>query len=178
MFNRQAFNRGKFNAPVSQSYSLSGTSSMKMGTEPIKVSLHISAKLEVTNLVLNTELDQTTVLLMSGLANMAMTSKAVAIHDISIKSLESSMAMDTTSEPYISGEDVIDLKGIVLRPGDELVINTCDMTVTINGQNAVKFVTDDSSFFELLTGENNIIYSDSNTARNIIFDIIWKDRWI
>ena len=78
----------------------------------------------------------------------------------------------------ISGEQVMRFEGLVLKPGDELVINTCDMTVTLNGQNAMEFFSADSEFITLLNGENILEYNDESDERNISFDIIWKDRWL
>jgi hypothetical protein len=65
-----------------------------------------------------------------------------------------------------------------LRPGDELVINTCDLTVTLNGENAMEYFAADAEFITLLNGGNTIEYNDESGAREISFDIIWKDRWL
>ena len=86
--------------------------------------------------------------------------------------------MYTEANQVLAGESVITLEGITLKPGDELIINTCDMTVTINGQNAMEYFSNDSDFFTLLNGLNTLIYNDSNSSRNISFDVIWKDRWL
>ena len=67
---------------------------------------------------------------------------------------------------------------LVLCPGDELVINTCDLTVTLNGLNAMEYFAADSEFITLLNGKNIIEYNDESGTRNISFDIIWKDRWL
>jgi hypothetical protein len=52
------------------------------------------------------------------------------------------------------------------------------MTVSVNGQNMMKFVSDDSEFFSLLPGDNEIIYTDGVTTRKVSIDILWKDRWV
>ena len=69
-------------------------------------------------------------------------------------------------------------KGKNIRTCDELVIDTCEMTVSVNGQNMMKFVSNDSEFFSLLPGDNEIIYTDGVTTRKVSIDILWKDRWV
>lgn len=75
------------------------------------------------------------------------------------------------------GEEFIALENIVLRPGEELVINTCDLTATINGENAISSLTVGSDFFDFLAGENDVIISGGN-SRGMTVDVYWKDRWL
>jgi len=75
------------------------------------------------------------------------------------------------------GTKQIELQNIQLHIGDEIIINTDDMTVTINGQNAVSYLTDDSDFFKLKPGENFISINGSTGAVTDAY-IIWKDRWL
>jgi phage-related protein len=88
------------------------------------------------------------------------------------------MALRTAADQSIQGEAVIDLTGLVLAPGDELTINTEDMTVTLDGQNGMDYFSLDSEFFTLLSGLNTLVFTDGETTRTIAFDIIWKDRWL
>ena len=88
------------------------------------------------------------------------------------------MVMLTQATHQLSGEQMMRFEDLALRPGDELVINTCDLTVTLNGQNAMEYFAADSEFITLLNGENIIEYSDESGDRKISFDIIWKDRWL
>jgi len=88
------------------------------------------------------------------------------------------MVMQGTVIKSISGESFINLLGIVLKPGDELIINTTDMTITLNGENAMEYFSSDSDFFNLLTGSNEIVYNDANTSRTASVNATWKDRWL
>ena len=59
--------------------------------------------------------------------------------------------------------------------GDELIIDTEHMTVTLNGVNIVDRVSDSSVFFKLMSGVNDIIVEGGTTAD---IRILWKDRWL
>ena len=47
--------------------------------------------------------------------------------------------------------------------------------VTLNGANIIDRVSDDSAFFKLQPGENDIIVEGGTTAD---VKILWKDRWL
>lgn len=89
-----------------------------------------------------------------------------------------SMIMKATADHILSGEEIIALNGIVLRAGEELEIDTCNMTITINGVNAMKYLEDKSKFFELNQGLNEVIYTDQSTGRPKTIDVLYKDRWL
>lgn len=74
--------------------------------------------------------------------------------------------------------DYIDLKGIALMPGETLEIDTENMTVTINGKNAVQHWQLGSKFFELAPGENTFIYYDTGSSRKAALTVTWRDRWL
>ena len=57
----------------------------------------------------------------------------------------------------IYGIDIISLPDLVLKPGQELIIDTDNMTVTLDGQNAIHLLSDDSVFFFLAQGEDLVI---------------------
>lgn len=78
----------------------------------------------------------------------------------------------------LGAEKYIILENMALKPGDELIIDTCKMLITINGKNAMKYLTADSEFFNLLPGNNEIQYYDESIIRDIMVDITWKDRWL
>ena len=64
---------------------------------------------------------------------------------------------------------------LTLQPGDELIIDTEAMTVTLNGENAVAYVTDDSIFFKLAPGDSTLSFAGGEQAD---IRILWKDRWL
>lgn len=78
----------------------------------------------------------------------------------------------------VFGVDVLSLPQIVLRPGQELIIDTDNMTATIDGQNAIHLLSDDSVFFLLAQGEDIITYSDNSGSRHINIKVMYKDRWL
>lgn len=81
-----------------------------------------------------------------------------------------------SAEGLISyGTEVLELNGIGLQAGDVLMIDTDNMTITKNGENIVALVTDDSIFFKLNPGNNNLQFEGGSLAD---IKILWKDRWI
>ncbi|HHX12154.1 MAG TPA: hypothetical protein GX731_04975, partial [Clostridiales bacterium] len=88
------------------------------------------------------------------------------------------MVMGSSARQSLGGESLINLTNLGLKPNDTLIINTCDMTVTVNGQNAMSSFGDESEFISLLNGLNTMIYNDNAISRKISFDVIWKDRWL
>jgi len=68
--------------------------------------------------------------------------------------------------------------GFIFRPGDEMVIDTDNMTVEINGQNAMRWLDRESEFFLFNPGINEITVDTQ--APNSRFDMraLWKDAWL
>lgn len=177
MFNRQPYNRGKFNVSSAVSTSANGIGLMAINSNVVNSNKVISAN-GLTNLYMKDNVEGTNVKYNLGTTVLALNSFSDATKSFIALSDISSLVLGTEANQTLSGESVIDLEGIILRPGEELVINTMDMTVTINGQNAMEYFSNDSDFFNLLNGLNTLIYNDSNSSRNISFDVIWKDRWL
>lgn len=61
-------------------------------------------------------------------------------------------------------------------PGDRIEINSKMLTFTKNDQNALYMMQGD--FFDLNLGNNNIVYRDSATGRNILMRITYRDKFI
>ena len=70
----------------------------------------------------------------------------------------------------------IALPGLILRPNDEIVIDTDKLTVTHNQQNAMRFVSRDSEFFLFNPGPNELTLRMS--AGQAEMRILWKDAWL
>ena len=177
MFNRQPFNRGKFNTPIAQSIGNNGLALMLLGANSAQPSVIISTS-GFANLSLKQETDATVLRYSSGSSQIILNTQVEGTKVFIVEGGTSNIRMYTEANQVLAGESVISLEGITLKPGDELIINTCDMTVTINGQNAMEYFSNESEFFTLLNGINTLVYSDSNSNRKISFDIIWKDRWL
>ena len=75
------------------------------------------------------------------------------------------------------GSEAINLRGIVLLPGQTLSINTDTLTVEINGQNAIKFWQTGSTPI-MLSGSGELIYYDDNQERAAQMSLIFSDRWL
>ena len=76
------------------------------------------------------------------------------------------------------GLEFIRMPELVLKPGQELIIDTEDMTVTLDGVNAAHLVTIDSDFIQIAPGENILVYEDGILNRSVQIKIEWKPRWL
>lgn len=177
MFNRQPYNRGKFNVPSVTISSNNGIALLKLGAVPVSVQRTISASGQAS-LKLSGLSDGTIVRYAAGSCLFTLGSYADGTKVFIVEAEDATLVMLTQATQQLSGEQVMRFEDLVLRPGDELVINTCDLTVTLNGENAMEFFAADSEFITLLNGENTIEYNDESESREISFDIIWKDRWL
>lgn len=177
MFNRQPYNRGKFNAPLTVTSSNSGIALLKLGTIPVDVQRTISASGQAS-MKLSGLSDGAIVRYAAGSCLFTLGSFANGTKVFIVEAEDATLVMLTQAVHQLSGEHVMRFEDLVLCPGDELVINTCDLTVTLNGLNAMEYFAADSEFITLLNGKNIIEYNDESGTRNISFDIIWKDRWL
>lgn len=175
--NRQPYNRSGFNRAAESSQSASGIALMKMGAA---ASANRDIKMLATQAVLTLvgAADAINVKRNSGKIAMAMASNGNATLVLDVGSGLSQLVMVAFADSIVQGEAVINLPGLILAPGDEVVINTIDMTVTINGQNGMQYFSTDSDFFSLLNGANIIVYSDAAGSRKVSVDVLWKDRWL
>lgn len=71
--------------------------------------------------------------------------------------------------------DVIEFSG-QFRPGDRIIIDNEKLKFTLNGQNALHMMQGD--FFDLNTGENEIIYTDDQSGRTVRMRITFRDRYV
>ena len=107
------------------------------------------------------------------------TSKADFINRIAVHPEPASVITGSVAKSAeIYGIEYISLTNLVLKPGQELIIDTDDMTATIDGQNAIHLLSDDSVFFFLAQGEDIITYADNGTSRSINLKVMRKDRWL
>lgn len=176
--NRKPYNRSGFNRSSVVTTNATGFASLKLRADPVFANRTISAVAIPARLSLSGTAIATVVKSASGNAAMKVNALAMSTRALYALPGAATMALKAAAEQSVQGESVIDLQGLVLEPGDEMVINTEDMTVTINGQNAMDYFTMDSEFFALLNGENTIVYADENVSRTANLDIIWKDRWL
>lgn len=61
-------------------------------------------------------------------------------------------------------------------PGARIEIDSAEMTVTINGENALHLMEGD--FLELIRGVNTLTYSDKEAQRSVLTRITHKDKYL
>ena len=172
------FNRGKFNRKGDASTAVIASSLFEIGASIRQVNItHFAEPSDITfeitvsgNSTLRKYSD-----IQAGIVIDAKSGSIVKIFNIG--QLKSDIDFNSEAIGSNIGEEFIALEGIVLRPGEELVINTCDLTATINGENAISSLTVGSDFFDFLSGDNDVIISGEN-SRGMTVDVYWKDRWL
>lgn len=176
MFNRQPYNRGKYNVS-SGAVGNSGIGLMILATASVNAMRTINAS-GIASINMKSSTEGTNVKYDIGIANIIIEGQGEGTKVFIVNADIANMVITTEAKQTLAGESVITLENLDLKPGDEIIINTCDMTVTKNGQNAIEYFSSDSEFFNLLSGLNTLVYSDTNSNREISFDVIWKDRWL
>lgn len=81
----------------------------------------------------------------------------------------------TTTSPVIPAESVFVWSGS-WENGETIIIDLEAKTMTIDGTNVLHQVS--GEFFQLLVGENEIIYEDAESARTVAFTMTHRDRWV
>lgn len=71
--------------------------------------------------------------------------------------------------------DFIEFDG-EFKPGDRIVIDSNNLKFTLNGTNALHLMSGD--FFDLNIGINELIYTDTQTNRNILIRITYRDKFV
>jgi|GEM_PF-6638900 len=85
----------------------------------------------------------------------------------------------TTSEGFNTFRlEYISLPNLILKKGDELVINIENKTITLNGQNAMRYLTRESDFFLFNPSENTIEFKNDTKGGETDIRILWKDAWL
>ena len=74
--------------------------------------------------------------------------------------------------------DDLTLEGLSFGPGDELIIDTDNVTAELNGESVIRLWKAGSVPLRLAPGENVLIWTDDGIARQVSCTVVWKDRWI
>jgi hypothetical protein len=176
MFNRQPFNIGSFNTTASTtSLYVSGTAALAMTATTALAAIYKGKGSGFIELGATGKLANKIEMPAADPADIVMTSRGNLKH---IKKMtgQADMELLASSAGYLTLEGAeIQLSGLVLKPGDELIIDTDNMTITLNGINVLSYITDASSFFAILPGLNTLtVEAGTNTE----FKVLWKDRWL
>jgi hypothetical protein len=89
-----------------------------------------------------------------------------------------SLALTVKGAVTMLGYATIALPGLIVPPGGDLVIDTEQMTVTLNGDDVTRYFDAESEFFKLKPGENIVVFEDGAESRNVSIKILWKDLWL
>lgn len=178
-YNTGKFNIGKFNIKSNNNITLTANSEINYFTNVEDIL--IQKELEKVGATIDYEASATSILEIKlkeiAVSEINFDASAVATSIILIEDLNSEITFEAEGIGSLLGEEYIEIKGFVLRPGQEIEINTCDLTATINGENAIHLLTEDGDFFDFLPGENDIKI-DAVGAGSVSIDTYWKDRWL
>jgi len=200
MFNRQLFNRGRFSRPLNSANSIVFTGTVDLGVEAeaekINVTLAFNGHADITlelagqmnyavsfdgnaDLQLNTDGNLIRARNFEGHTDIAMTADGNLIrgrvfHGNALITLTLASTEGFNTFRY----EHVHLPGLLVRPGDELIIDMENMTVTLNGQNVMRFLHRNSEFFTLNPGNNEITYESTVTNGRVDMRVLWKDAWL
>lgn len=172
------FNVGKFNVKNSEVASVNGNSNLVLESNISKflidkympkaeTSIELDAKANLYIRIMGIESN----------ADMEMNSKALSSNLIYASKTTGDMFIDAYGVGSLLGEDYVEIAGLVLKPGQEVEIDMCNLTVTVNGENAMHLMSTDGDFFDLLIGDNDIEI-EAVGANGVQIDTYWKDKWL
>ena len=178
-YNTGKFNIGKFNVKSNNNITLTANSEINYFAKVEDIL--IQKELEKVGATIDYEASAISILEIklketAGL-EINFDASAVATSIILIEDLNSEITFEAEGIGSLLGEEYIEIKGFVLRPGQEIEINTFDLTATINGENAIHLLTEEGDFFDFLPGANDIKI-DAVGAGSVSIDTYWKDRWL
>jgi hypothetical protein len=179
MFNKSGYNRGKFNR-VSDAASDDIFTELFIGVSVIAAISRIRRSEADADMSLAANAKPTLVRPIKDLGVVfSLGAIARAIKKTSAKPEIAAVNLEVQATYYAYGTEEMSFPGLALRPGDELVIDTDLMTVTLNGVNIVHYASMDSKFIQLLAGSNTLVWQDaSGASRQASVRVEWKPRWL
>lgn len=172
------FNVGKFNVKNSEVASVNANSDLVLGSNlstflvdkyisEAEASIELDAKANLYIRIMGIESN----------ADMEMESKALSSNLVYASEATGDMSIDAYGVGSLLGEDYVEIKGLVLKPGQEVEIDMCNLTVTVNGENAMHLMSTDGDFFDFLIGDNDIEI-EAIGSNGVQIDTYWKDKWL
>jgi hypothetical protein len=73
---------------------------------------------------------------------------------------------------------IIHLPDLVMPLNGLLFIDTDNMTITLNGQNVMRYLSRDSEFFMFSPTINEVTFESGNQDNRADIRILWKDAWL
>nr|WLJ26237.1 MAG: distal tail protein [Firmicutes phage HS16] len=172
------FNVGKFNVKSSEIASVNGNSDLVLESNISKflvdkyiseaeVSIELDAKANFYIKIMGVKSN----------ADMEINSRALSTNLMYASEATGDMSIDAFGVGSLLGEDYVEIAGLVLKPGQEVEIDMCNLTVTVNGENAMHLMSTDGDFFDFLIGDNDIEI-EALGANGVQIDTYWKDKWL
>ena len=173
MYNRTPYNKTTYNRTTSIVFEWLATANAETDTSAtLKIIRYLDGSAEAVATASGVFVR---VLLPSALAEAEAGSVGDYIRTLFFSALAEAVATASGTGVSTYGSVTMVIEGVNMVAGDELIIDTEHMTVTLNGANIIDRVSDDSAFFKLKPGENDIIVEGGTTAD---VKILWKDRWL
>lgn len=172
MFNREGFNQTRFNTVdyivVDMSALLSGNTSVAaQANMEMKMSANLSGS---TSVIADFIREIQLTLEMSGQTEVS--AEAIRERTFSAEMISGTSLTATAGKFHI---DVIEFTG-QFKPGDRIVIDSKNLTFTLNGQNALHMMHGD--FFDLILGKNKLTYEDTETGREVLIRVTHRDKYV
>ena len=173
MFNRSTYNRTSFNRSSSIVFEWLATANAETdASAAVKIIRHLNGAVEAVAEARGVIIR---VVLPSAIAEAESSSVGDYIRILLFDAMAEAVATATATGVSTYGSITMQFPGLTMTAGDELIIDTGHMTITLNGANVIDLLSDDSEFFKLKPGENDIIVEGGTTAD---IKVLWKDRWL
>lgn len=173
MYNRTPYNKTAYNRTTSIIFEWLATANAETETSAaVKIVRHFSGAVEAVAVSSGVIIR---VVLPTALAEAEAESVGDYIRTLFFSALAEAVATASGSGVSTYGSVTMVIEGVNMVAGDELIIDTEHMTVTLNGANIIDRVSDESAFFKLQPGVNDITVEGGTTAD---VKILWKDRWL
>lgn len=173
MYNRTPYNKTAYNRTTSVIFEWLATAEAETETSAtVKIIRYLDGAVEAVAIASGVIVR---VVLPSALAEAHTESVGDYIRTLFFAALAEAVSTASGTGVSTYGSVTMVIEGVNMVAGDELVIDTEHMTVTLNGANIIDRVSDDSVFFKLQPGINDVIVEGGTTAD---VKILWKDRWL
>ena len=173
------YNLGKFNIKDSAETSVSASAEISISSacKGISVDKHIKIEKVVEIHIYSKASAHAEIESTKASAEINFDAKALASNLVYSSRGFSDVEIMSKAVAALLGEAYLELNNINLKPGEEVEIDMCNLTVTKNGENALHLMSSDGDFFDFLIGENGVdIVAEG--AGKIQVDAYWKDRWL
>lgn len=172
------FNVGKFNVKNSEVSSVNANGYLALNTNVSSILIDKYIGKTQSNIEVDANAKAyVSIMGISANAEVEIYSKAWAANLVYGGDLGGEMAIDSYAVGSLLGEDYVEITGLSLKPGQEVEIDMCNLTVTVNGENAMHLMSTDGDFFDFLVGKNDIEI-EAIGANGVQIDTYWKDKWL